>query len=195
MRLSVWRVVASELRSQGLSGELLPRADDLELPGSLPALAEGALSARSACWEEGTHRLQVRLQCQELAQCLPFIVYLHPAAKTDKTEAKVEAKLEDEGSRPANLRSADEIGSCGNNTELQRLPFSSQPAPAKPHTKPLILAGDRATAVFITAGLRLSASVTCLERGRQDDVIRVRNQNGQIFRARISGAGLLEVLE
>jgi len=48
--------------------------------------------------------------------------------------------------------------------------------------------------VFLTNRLRMTASVTCLERGREGEVIRVRSQDGHIFRARISGPALLEVL-
>jgi flagella basal body P-ring formation protein FlgA len=40
----------------------------------------------------------------------------------------------------------------------------------------------------------MTASVTCLERGRQGEVIRVRAPDGHIFRARISGPALLEAL-
>jgi len=57
-----------------------------------------------------------------------------------------------------------------------------------------VRAGDRATAVFLSARLRISASVTCLERGREGEVIRVRNEDGQVFRARISGPALLEAV-
>jgi flagella basal body P-ring formation protein FlgA len=57
-----------------------------------------------------------------------------------------------------------------------------------------VRAGDRAVAVFLTNRLRMTASVTCLEHGREGEVIRVRSQDGHIFRARISGPALLEVL-
>jgi hypothetical protein len=54
--------------------------------------------------------------------------------------------------------------------------------------------GDRALVVFLGDSLHLTAAVTCLDHGAEGDVIRVRNQDGHIFRARISGPGLLEVL-
>ena len=54
--------------------------------------------------------------------------------------------------------------------------------------------GDRALAVFLGYRLHLTAAVTCLDHGAENDIIRVRNQEGHIFRARISGPGLLEVL-
>jgi hypothetical protein len=67
-------------------------------------------------------------------------------------------------------------------------------APPQPPPKPTVRAGDRATAVFLADRLRMTASVTCLERGREGEVIRVRGQDGYVFRARISGPGLLEAL-
>ncbi len=60
--------------------------------------------------------------------------------------------------------------------------------------KPLVRAGDRATAVFVAARLRMSTRVVCLDRGREGDVIRVRSLEGHIFRARVSGPRLLEAL-
>jgi hypothetical protein len=60
--------------------------------------------------------------------------------------------------------------------------------------KPAVLAGDRATAVFRGDRLRMTASVTCLERGREGEIIRVRSLDGHVFRARISGPDQLEAL-
>lgn len=60
--------------------------------------------------------------------------------------------------------------------------------------KPVLRAGDRATVVFARGRMRLTAVVTCLERGAEGDVIRVRNQDGQTFRARIANPTLLEAI-
>jgi len=60
--------------------------------------------------------------------------------------------------------------------------------------KPAVLAGDWARAVFLSHGLRVTASVTCLERGRAGEIIRVRSPDGHVFRARISGPASLEAL-
>ena len=54
--------------------------------------------------------------------------------------------------------------------------------------------GDRATAVFVADRLRMTASVTCLDRGREGEIIRVRGIDGHIFRARISGPARLEAV-
>jgi flagella basal body P-ring formation protein FlgA len=48
--------------------------------------------------------------------------------------------------------------------------------------------------VFVSSGFRMTASVTCLERGREGEIIRVRGLDGHIFRARVSGPALLEAL-
>jgi hypothetical protein len=167
-RQEVWQAVVAELRQRGLSEPQLPRIEDLDLPFALPALAGRQLRVSSACWDEGPERTQFRLECGEPGQCLPFLAYVH-------------VQNRDAGAR---------AGSC-------RLESPSHPAPeapVKPLAKPAVRAGDRATAVFLSARLRISASVTCLERGREGEVIRVRNEDGQVFRARISGPALLEAV-
>ena len=63
---------------------------------------------------------------------------------------------------------------------------------ARPPT--VVRTGDRARVVFLGDRLHLAAAVTCLEHGAEGDIIRVRNQDGAIFRARILGPGWLEVL-
>jgi Na+-transporting methylmalonyl-CoA/oxaloacetate decarboxylase gamma subunit len=167
-RQEVWQAVVAELRQRGLSEPQLPRIEDLDLPFALPALAGRQLRVSSACWDEGPERTQFRLECGEPGQCLPFLAYVH-------------VQNRDAGAR---------AGLC-------RLESPSRPAseaPVKPLAKPAVRAGDRATAVFLSARLRISASVTCLERGREGEVIRVRGEDGQVFRARISGPALLEAV-
>jgi hypothetical protein len=168
-RQEVWQAVVAELRERGLSEQQLPRVEDLDLPVALPALAGRRLRVSSACWDAGPRRTQFHLECGEPGQCLPFLVYVR-----DDVRDFVNA---DAGARAR---------SC-------RLASGSRPAPeALP--KPAVRAGDRATAVFLSNRLRMTASVTCLERGREGEVIRVRSPDGHVFRARISGPALLEAL-
>lgn len=56
----------------------------------------------------------------------------------------------------------------------------------------LLRAGERATALLRAAGLRMTLQVTCLEQGSAGDVIRVRGQEGRVFRARIVSQSLVE---
>jgi hypothetical protein len=167
-RQEVWQAVVAELRQRGLSEPQLPRIEDLDLPFALPALAGRQLRVSSACWDEGPERTQFRLECGEPGQCLPFLAYVH-------------VQNRDAGAR---------AGSCRQESPSRPAPE----APVKALAKPAVRAGDRATAVFLSARLRISASVTCLERGREGEVIRVRNEDGQVFRARISGPALLEAV-
>jgi Chaperone for flagella basal body P-ring formation len=60
--------------------------------------------------------------------------------------------------------------------------------------KPAVLAGDRAMAIFRADRLRMTASVICLERGHEGEIIRVRGVDGHVFRARVSGPDQLEAL-
>ncbi len=167
-RQEVWQAVVAELHERGLPEAQLPRIEDLDLPVALPAVAGRKLRVSSACWDEGPERTQFRLECGEPGQCLPFLVYVH--ADHRDAGARAESCRLESGSRPA------------------------PEAPLKPLAKPTVRAGDRATAVFLSARLRISASVTCLERGREGEVIRVRGEDGQVFRARISGPALLEAV-
>ena len=167
-RQEVWQAVVAELRRRGLSEPQLPQIEDLDLPFALPALAGRQLRVSSACWDEGPERTQFRLECGEPGQCLPFLAYVH-------------VQNRDAGAR---------AGSCRQESPSRPAPE----APVKALAKPAVRAGDRATAVFLSARLRISASVTCLERGREGEVIRVRNQDGEVFRARISGPALLEAV-
>jgi Chaperone for flagella basal body P-ring formation len=180
-RQEVWQAVVAELQREGLSEQRLPRIEDLELPGALPALAGRRLHVSSACWDEGPRRTQFRLECGENGQCLPFLVYLHnPYLHNVYLHDYVHNDVRDDQNASARAES------CRPATEPRRAPEVSP--------KPVLRAGDRATAVFLSNRLRMTASVTCLERGREGEVIRVRSQDGRVFRARISGPARLEVL-
>jgi len=168
-RPEVWHAVVAKLHEEGFSEPQLPRIDDLELPAALPAGAGRKLRVASACWDQGPQRTQFRLECGEPGQCLPFLVYLHDDGKADRGTRAASCRQESEA-RPA-LESA-----------------------AKPLPKPAVHAGDRATVVFRSESVRITASVTCLDRGREGEVIRVRNQDGEVFRARISGPARLEAV-
>jgi hypothetical protein len=173
-RQEVWQAVVAELHERGLSELQLPRIEDLDLPVALPAVAGRKLRVSSACWDEVPERTQFRLECGEPGQCLPFLVYVHVHIHND-----------DEGKADAGAHAAP----C----RLASKSHLAPEAPPKP-LAPTVRAGDRATAVFLSDRFRISASVTCLERGREGEVIRVRNEDGQVFRARISGPALLEAV-
>jgi len=170
-RQEVWRAVVAELHQRGLSELELPQIEDLDLPAALPAAPGRKLRVLSACSDPVSQRTQFRLECGEPGQCLPFLAYVH---FHDGREADSSARA----------------GACRPASEPRLAPE----APSKLLGQTAVRAGDRATAVFLTGRLRIAASVTCLERGRQGEVIRVRSQNGEVFRARISGPDLLEAL-
>ena len=168
----------AELRIRGLSEQQLPPIEDLDLPVALPARAGRTLRVSSACWDAGPRRTQFRLECGEAGQCLPFLVYVRDHVRNGNGDAVVRA------------------GSCRLRSE-SRPAMESHLAPEaapKSSPKPTVRTGDRATAVFLFEHLRMTASVTCLERGREGEVIRVRGPDGRIFPARISGPALLEAL-
>jgi len=174
-RQEVWRAVVTDLGHRGLAQQQLPQAEDLDVPVALPALAGRKLRVLSACWDEGPRRTQLRLECGTPAECLPFLVYLHQAYPGNGG-----------GTRNGN-------GDAGQQEESCRPASGPVPVP-RAMSPPMVRPGDRARAVFLGNGLRMTASVTCLERGRRGEVIRVRAVDGHIFRARISGPALLEAL-
>ncbi len=55
-----------------------------------------------------------------------------------------------------------------------------------------VRAGEQAMLVYAANRLQLIATVTCLERGGEGEIIRVRNQEGRVFRARVAAPGRLE---
>jgi hypothetical protein len=177
-RQEVWRAVATALRERGLEEQKLPRMQDLDVPAAPPAAAERTLRVASACWDVDRQHAQFRLECGAPGQCLPFLVYLPNYMR--------EAVAVDVSAHAASCRAAQ----FGERT----------PARAGPRTRVdgaaglTVHTGDRATAVFLADRLRMTASVTCLERGREGDVIRVRAPDGHIFRARVSGPGMLEAV-
>lgn len=67
---------------------------------------------------------------------------------------------------------------------------SASPLPKKVAVR----AGERAMVVFVADRLRLTTFVICLERGTEGQIIRVKNQDGRIFRARVAAPALLEAL-
>jgi hypothetical protein len=161
----VWQTVAGELRARGVPEDQLPRAEDLELPAAVPAAAGHALRVSMVCWNAPLGRAQFQLECREPGQCLPFLAY-------------------------AQLGQSTAMGSGNIAGSSCRSVARSRPTPHKA----IVHAGDRATVAFRGNRLRLTAVVICLERGAEGDVIRVRNQDGQIFRARVSAPASLEAL-
>ena len=181
-RQEVWQAVTAELRKRGLSEPRLPRLEDLELPVAIPAVAGRKLRVAAACWDEAPQRTQFRVECGQPGQCLPFLAYLHHAdLHDDRHDSIRDSVLVDACLRPASRPLA-----------LEPHP-APQPAP-KPPPEPTVRPGEAATAVLLANGLRMTASVICLDRGRAGEVIRVRGLDGYIFRARVSGPGLLEAL-
>ena len=192
MRQAIWQLVKSELRNWGGSSWALPGIEDLDVPSALPPLGGRRLRVASACWDEGTRRSQFRLECDQPGQCLPFFVYLHknvyPPQHND-----VAARDALSGETFQSVGSDAVAESCRPTLELHHVALGLH-SPRPVVVKPTVSPGDRAVAVFVSNHFKMSATVICLDRGREGEVIRVRSQNGQVFRARISGPALLEAL-
>jgi len=167
-RAEVWQAVTIELRQRGVREEKLLRAEDIDLPTLIPAAASRTLRVSMVCWDAGLRRAQFQLECREPGHCIPFLAY----AETGRSTAMGSEEI---------ARS-----SCRNGSPQRSVSSATR--------KAIVRSGDRATVVFRGSQLNLTALVTCLERGAAGDVIRVRNQDGQIFRARVSAPARLEAL-
>jgi Chaperone for flagella basal body P-ring formation len=168
----VQQAIAADYRQHPSAGSV-PAADGVELPAAVEAAAGRSLRVATACWDALLARLEFRIECREQRQCMPFLAYVR---RTSSGESENASKI---------------YAACrpGSGAEKNLLSGSQH------SIQPVIRSGQRATVVFLGTRLRLTSAVTCLERGSAGDVIRVRNQDGATFRARVAGPGLLEVLE
>jgi hypothetical protein len=166
-RDEVWQAVTVELRQRGVREEQLLRVEEIDLPAAVPAVASRTLRVSMVCWDADLERAQFQLECREPGQCLPFLAYANAGRSTAMGSEKLAGS------------------SC-------RAPFRPRAATAR--RKDVIRVGDRATVIFRGSQLHLTALVTCLERGAAGAIIRVRNGDGQIFRARVSAPARLEAL-
>jgi len=167
-RAEVWQAVTIELRQRGVREEQLLRAEEIDLPALIPAAATRTLRVSMVCWDADLGRAQFQLECLEPGHCIPFLAYADAGRSTAMGSEKI-------------------AGSSCRNGSPQRSASSAT-------RKAIVRSGDRATVLFRGNQLNLTSQVTCLERGAAGDVIRVRNQDGQIFRARISAPARLEAL-
>jgi len=183
-REEVWQAVLGELGQRGVSEQQLPPIEGLDLPAPPPARAGRKLQVASACWDEGRQRLQFRLQCAVTGECLPFLAYLSRAhLQSVDLQGVLGADREDAACRMVTGPRVSD-------------PSASRPAvksTLQPASQPTMRPGDPAIAVFTGNGMRMTASVTCLDRGREGETVRVRGPDGNVFRARISGPATLEV--
>jgi hypothetical protein len=166
-RDEVWQAVTVELRQRGVREDQLLGAEEIDLPASIPAAATRALRVSMVCWNADLGRAQFQLECREPGQCVPFLAYAEAGRSTAMGSQRMAGS------------------SCRN---------SRQRFTAAATRKGIVRPGDRASVLFRGNRLNLTTLVTCLERGAAGDVIRVRNQDGKVFRARISAPDRLEAL-
>jgi len=186
-RQEVWQAVVGELRHRGFAEAQLPQVEDIDLPAASAALAGRHLRVSSVCWDNGPQRTQFRVECGAPGQCLPFLVYVHQSV-----HESVHDSAHDSDHGLANMDDGGRIHSC--RVASGPLPAIGSHLVAESPPKLTVQTGDRATAVFLSRHMRMTASVICLQRGREGEVIRARAPDGHVFRARISGPALLEAL-
>ena len=167
-REEVWQAITGELRQRGVREPQLLRLEEIDLPAAVPATAGRTLRVSMVCWDADLGRAQFQLECREPGQCVPFLAYAEAGRSTAMGSEKIGGS------------------SC-------RAPSRSR-INGLPPRKNLIRVGDRAMVTYHGTQLSMTAPVTCLERGSEGSIIRVRNQDGQIFRARVSAPARLDAL-
>ena len=173
-----WQAVTGELRARGFRENQLPRMEDLELPVAVPARAGRNLHVSSECWDRDSERERFRIECREAGACLPFLAYLRQDSRAQESRGSA---LVEASSPSCRAESRGRSSSPSSSSSALR-------------AQPSIRAGERAIAVLRETGFRMSARVTCLDRGAPGDIIRVRSEEGHIFRARVAGPALVEAL-
>ena len=168
-REEVWQAITREMRHRGLAEPQMLSIDEINLPAAIPAVESRTLRVSMVCWDAEQQRAQFQMECGRAGQCLPFLAYAAAARATAMGSEKFM------GSSCRNVRN------------------TTGEAPLPAH-KTLIRVGDHATVFFRGNALNMTALVTCLERGAEGDLIRVRNQDGQIFRVRVFGPARLEAI-
>ena len=167
-----WQVIAAYLGEQGVAEEQIPRADGVQLPGTILATSERTLRVAAVCWDNQMERASFRLECHRGSACIPFLVL---SEITQTTFRKLQSSRETEVSPVCSLR-------------------PGPPARKVVRKETVLRVGDHAMVVFRGDQMQLSVQVTCVERGAEGEIIRVRNADGVLFRARVVGPGLLEAL-
>jgi Chaperone for flagella basal body P-ring formation len=167
-REEVWQAVTGELRQRGVREQQLLRLEEIDLPAAVPAAAGRTLRVSMVCWDADLERAQFQLECREPGQCVPFLAYAEAGRST--------------------AMGSEKIG--GSSCRAASRTWTTASAPQKS----LVRVGERAMVTYRGTQLSMTAPVTCLERGAEGAIIRVRNQDGQIFRARVSAPARLEAL-
>ena len=159
------------LRDLGSKADSLTRrfeAKDLEIGGEFPKTDE-PLELVSVRWDRLLARWEFRLRCRDVGKCVPFMATAKRAGMSPGIDGD------------SAVGSADQEG--------QRITRRDV------HGSVLIRAGQRATVTRKDGSLQIRVEVVCLERGGLGQWIRVRMNDGhaRVFRARVTGEGLLAV--
>jgi hypothetical protein len=167
-REEVWQAIVSEQRQRGMSDDQLLAAEEIDLPAAVPASISRTLRVSMVCWDADLARAQFQLECRQPGHCIPFLAYADAGQSTTMGPAKTAGSSCRNASRPRQISLAP--------------------------PKNVIRSGVRATVIFRGSQFNLTALVTCLERGAEGAIIRVRSLDGRIFRARVTGPDRLEAL-
>lgn len=167
---SIRSAAASYMQKRGWpQAGLLARAD-IAWPAVIALAENPAFEVSGAFWDYRQHLLQLRVRCLKRLACASFLVM------TQFPGSLVERQIV--FTPPA---------TTSPHPPLQSLE-ASQPASGNPLTH----AGDPASLILESNGIRISLPVVCLQRGFLRQEIRVRDAAGpRVYRAEVVGMDLL----
>ncbi len=179
VRRKEWRIpgqaietaIAKFWKQQGWKRDALPETGELAWTAAA-AVENPVLQVTASQVDPRRQMLQLRLRCVERSTCGSFLV-MAPLSRTSPAQAS-EAAQRVTAARPEPIPKAGTHPSSG--------PI-------------LVRAGDFATLVLESEGIRISLPVTCLQRGGLLETIRARQVGGQhVYQAEVVGHGMLKAV-
>lgn len=161
------------LGARGEATNELPADMKLDWPTGLTTAEENpALQVAGARWDNGHHRLQIRIRCSQRSICGSFLVSAALPKNPDL-----------------------QLGSSGSPARLRLTGVPSQFARRQLKEPVIAKEGEVAKLNIESIGMRISFPVVCLQPGALSQEIRVRKVGGaRVFRARVLSRGELQAI-
>jgi hypothetical protein len=164
-------LLGKALTQRGVPAAQLPSLDELDCTAVPPRA--GPLAVEHVNWDAQRRAFQFRIACSAPQRCLPFLVH----ARVGETKAALIRE------------SLDIVGEGERPTRRVRLRTGGHSP-----NRSLVSPGRPATLLVERDGMRIRASVTCLERGGKGEIVRVRlHDTRQLFRAQVIGDALVKL--
>jgi hypothetical protein len=168
----IYPAVEKALVDRGVPVTQLPAQEELDCAAA--PRRPGPFAVEDVAWDAERQVFQIRIACSDAPRCLPFLVQAHVGqAKAVAIRQKLKASARQPGAGRLEIRQASSGGTA---------------------THVLVKPGHAATLLLERDGVRIRMPVTCLERGAEGDLVRVRLKAArQFFRAQVIGTDLVRL--